>query len=288
VTTVARQQLGFIGAGRIGRPMVARLVAAGHRVRVLDRSPAARAAVAAYGAAPVDDLAAVAEGAEAVLLCPYSDSQVRAICLDGELIDLLPAGSLLVVHTTGNPLTITAIAERARTRGIEVVDAPISGGPSDIEAGHVTLFTGASEAGIALARPVLSAYGDPILHVGPTGAGQQVKLLNNAVFAANIGVLAEAVRVAAQLGLDEGAVLAGITHGSGTSRALAGAAAAGSVAGFAKAVGEFVGKDVAVVRDVVAELGVDLGVLDAAHDVLAQLLSPEHRALILAAPGAPT
>jgi 3-hydroxyisobutyrate dehydrogenase-like beta-hydroxyacid dehydrogenase len=281
-------QIGFVGAGRIGRPMVARLVAAGHRVHVLDRSPAARAEVAAYGAVPVDDLAAVAEDAEAVLLCPYSDRQVRAVCLDSELIDMLPAGSLLVVHTTGSPLTVRAISERGRARGIEVVDAPISGGPSDIEASQVTLYVGASEAGIALARPVLSAYGDPILHLGPTGTGQQVKLLNNAVFAANIGILAEAVRVAAQLGLDEGAVLTGIMHGSGTSRALAGAAAAGSVAGFGKAAGEFVGKDVAVVKDVVAQLGLDLGVLDAAHDVLAQLLSPEHRALILVAPGGRT
>jgi hypothetical protein len=64
--------------------------------------------------------------------------------------------------------------------------------------------------------------------------------------------------------------------------------AAGSVAGFGKAAGEFVGKDVAVVKDVVAQLGLDLGVLDAAHDVLAQLLSPEHRALILVAPGGRT
>ena len=277
-------QIGFIGAGRIGRPMVARLVAAGHRVHVLDRSQTARAEVTAAGAIPVEDVAAVAEGADAVLLCPYSDGQVREIALDGELLDLMPPGSLLVIHTTGSPLTATAIAERARTRGIEVVDAPISGGPHDIEAGHVTLYTGAGEAGIALARPLLRAYGDPIVHLGPTGAGQQVKLINNAVFAANIAIVAEAVRVAAQLGLDEGAVLTGITHGSGSSRALAGAAGAGSVAGFGQAVGEFVGKDVAVVKQVVAELGVDLGVMDAAHRVLADLLAPEHRALILADP----
>jgi 3-hydroxyisobutyrate dehydrogenase-like beta-hydroxyacid dehydrogenase len=242
--------------------------------------------VATAGATPVDDVAAVAEGAQVVLLCPYSDVQVREVALDGDLIDLMPAGAALVVHTTGSPLTIAAIAERARPRGVEVVDAPISGGPHDIEAGAVTLFTGATEAGLTLARPVLSAYGDPILHLGPPGAGQQVKLINNAVFAANIGIVAEAVRVAVELGLDEQAVLTGITHGSGSSRALAGAASAGSVAGFGAAVGEFVGKDVAVVKDVVAQLGLDLGVLDDAHRVLAALLSPEHRALLLAVPAA--
>jgi 3-hydroxyisobutyrate dehydrogenase-like beta-hydroxyacid dehydrogenase len=279
-------KLGFIGAGRIGRPMIGRLVAAGHRVHVLDTSAAAREAVTAAGAVPVDDVAAVAAGADAVLLCPYSDAQVRAVAVDGVLVDLMPSGSLLVVHTTGSPLTVAAIVERARPRGIEVVDAPISGGPHDIEAGAVTLFTGATEAGLASARPVLSAYGDPIVHLGPPGAGQQVKLINNAVFAANIGIVAEAVRLAAELGLDEQAVLTGITHGSGSSRALGGAAQAGSVAAFGQAVGEFVGKDVAVVKDVVAQLGLDLGVLDDAHRVLAELLSPEHRALLLAVPAA--
>jgi 3-hydroxyisobutyrate dehydrogenase-like beta-hydroxyacid dehydrogenase len=278
-------ELGFIGAGRIGRPMIGRLVAAGHRVRVLDRSDAARDAVAAAGALVVDDVAAVAEGAQAVLLCPYSDTQVREIALDGDLVDRMEPGTLLVLHTTGSPLTATAIAERARAADIEVVDAPISGGPHTIEAGACTLYTGATETGLERARPALSAYGDPIVHLGTTGAGQQVKLINNAVFAANIGVLAEAVRLARELGLDEAAVLRGITHGSGNSMALGGAANAGSIATFGRAVGEFVGKDVAVVKQVAAQLGVDLGELDGPHRALADLLLPEHRALLLSEAG---
>jgi 3-hydroxyisobutyrate dehydrogenase-like beta-hydroxyacid dehydrogenase len=275
-------QLGFIGAGRIGRRMIGRLVAAGHQVRVLDRSEAARVAVEAAGAIAVDELTMVVQDAEAVLLCPYSDAQVRELALDGELLHLMPPGSLLVVHTTGSPLTVAAIVERARPRGVEVVDAPISGGPGDVEAGQVTLYAGATEIGLAQARPVLTAYADPIVHVGPPGAGQQMKLINNAVFAANIGIIAEAVRIANRLGLREGSVLTGLRCGSGDSRALAGAEAAGSVAMFAGAVGEFVGKDVAVVNDLVAELGLDLGVLAGPHRVLADLLRPEHRALVLA------
>ncbi len=275
-------KLGFIGAGRIGRPMIGRLVAAGHQVHVLDRSESAREAVAAAGALPVDDVATLATGAQAVLLCPYSDAQVREIALDGDLVDRMDPGTLLVIHTTGSPLTATAVAERARAKDIEVVDAPISGGPHDIEAGAVTLYTGATEAGLERARPVLSAYGEPIVHLGPTGAGQQVKLINNAVFAANIGVLAEAVRLARELGLDEAAVLRGITNGSGNSYALGGAARSGSIAAFGRAAGEFVGKDVAVVRQVTAQLGVDLGELTGPHRALGELLLPEHRALLLA------
>ncbi len=275
-------QLGFIGAGRIGRPMIGRLVGAGHEVRALVRSAAAREAVTALGATPVDDVTEVAPGAQAVLLCLYSDAQVRELALDGDLVDRMEPGTLLVIHTTGSPLTATAIAERGAARDIEVVDAPISGGPHNIEAGAVTLYTGATEAGLERARPVLSAYGDPVVHLGPTGAGQQVKLLNNAVFAANIGIIAEAVRLAGELGLDEAAVLRGITNGSGTSMALGAAARSGSIAAFGAAVGEFVGKDVAVVKQVAAELGVDLGSMDGPHRVLADLLLPEHRALMLA------
>jgi 3-hydroxyisobutyrate dehydrogenase-like beta-hydroxyacid dehydrogenase len=210
-------------------------------------------------------------------LCLYTDQQVREVALGSGLLEAMPSGSVLVLHTTGSPTTATAIAERARQRGIEVVDAPLSGGPHDVDAGSVTLFVGASDEGLARARPALAAYGNPILHVGPTGSGQLVKLVNNAVFAANIGVVAEAVRFARELGVDETSVLTAVAQGSGSSRALLGVAAAGSVAVFARSVGEFVGKDVAVVRDVGAELGADLGVLAGAHGVLGRLLSPADR-----------
>ena len=92
-------------------------------------------------------------------------------------------GAVLVIHTTGSPRTAETIA----ARGIDVVDAPVSGGPHDIAAGHVTLFVGGDDDAVARVKPVLSAYGDPILHVGRTGAGQLVKLVNNTLFAAQIG-----------------------------------------------------------------------------------------------------
>ncbi len=111
-------------------------------------------------------------------------------------------------------------------------------------------------------RPLLSSYAEPVLHVGPTGSGQLVKLVNNTLFAAQIGIVAEAVRLAGRLGVDESTLLAALPHGSGTSRALGAIAAAGSADRFIAAVGEFIGKDVAVVRATVAELGGDLGMLD--------------------------
>jgi 3-hydroxyisobutyrate dehydrogenase len=97
--------------------------------------------------------------------------------------------------------------------------------------------------------------------VGPTGAGQRVKLINNTLFAAQIGLVCEAVRLADRLGIEESALLAALPHGSGASRALASIAAAESVSSFTRAVGDFIGKDIAVIRKTVAELGSDLGIL---------------------------
>jgi 3-hydroxyisobutyrate dehydrogenase-like beta-hydroxyacid dehydrogenase len=179
-------RLGFVGAGRMGRPMVDRLTGAGHEVRVLARSEQARKALDEAGAHPVASAADAARDAEAV--------------------DLI--------------------------------------------------------------RPALGCYGDPILHVGPLGAGQGVKLVNNALFAAQIGLLADAVRLGGEIGVPEAGLLTALQHGSSANLAVRSAAAQGSVAQFTAAVRDFIGKDVAVVRDVAAGLGASLGRIDAAIGAL--------------------
>jgi len=257
-------RLGFVGAGRMGRPMVRRLVGAGHEVRVLGRTAEARDALAGEGAHPVGSLADAGAAAGAVLVCVFTDEQVRDVCLGEELLAAMPAGSVLVVHTTASPRTIEAVAARAARHGVRVVDAPVSGGPHDVAAGRVTLFAGGPDDAVARVRPVLDAYGDPVLHVGASGAGLRVKLVNNAVFAAQIGLLAEAVRLGARLGVDEAALLGALTSGSAASRALTGVAARGSVAAFAEATSGFLEKDMEVVRKAAAEAGCDLPALTAA------------------------
>lgn len=260
-------RVGFVGAGRMGRPMVDRLVAAGHEVRVLGRTPDKRDKLREAGAVPVGSAAAVAGGADVVCVCVFSDEQVRDVCLADGLLEAMPPGSVLVVHTTGSPATVAELREKAPER-VGVTDCPVSGGPHDIAAGAITLLAGGDAEHVERARPVLREYGDPILHVGPLGSGQAVKLVNNAVFAANIGLLAQAVRLGGQLGIDEKNLLAALPHGSAASRALESAARAGSVATFAAAAGEFLGKDIAVVRATAAGLGADLGVLDDAIRLL--------------------
>jgi 2-hydroxy-3-oxopropionate reductase len=214
------------------------------------------------GANAVADLTAVSADADAVVVCVFTDEQVRRVRLDDGLLAAMPAGSALVLHTTGSPRTVESIAVRAASRDVGVVDAPVSGGPHNAASGALTLFVGGTDDALARLRPVLSCYGNPILHVGPLGTGQKVKLVNNALFAAHIGLLSSSIELGARLGVPESALLAALPHGSAASRVLDIVAAGGSVGSFIESAGEFVGKDVAVIRDIAAELGSGLGVLD--------------------------
>ena len=246
--------------------MVVRLVDAGHDVAVLGRSAEKRSAIAQLGATAAADIADVTAGADVVVICVFTDEQVRQICLENGLLATMSPGSALVVHTTGSPRTVEAIAVRGAPHDVDVIDAPVSGGPHNAAAGALTLFVGGTEEAVTRVRPVLGCYGDPILHVGPLGAGQKVKLVNNALFAAQIGLLSGAVKLGARLGVPESTLLTALRHGSAASRVLDIVARGGSVASFIDTAGEFVGKDVGVVRGIAADLGSDLGVLDAVID----------------------
>jgi 2-hydroxy-3-oxopropionate reductase len=250
--------------------MVARLVEAGHEVRVLGRSAEKRTAITQLGAKAVADPADVTAQADAVVICVFTDEQLQQVCLGGNLLHTMASGAAIVVHTTGNPRTVETIAAHAAAHDVDVVDAPVSGGPRNAVAGALTLFVGGTDDAVARVRPVLSCYGDPVLHVGALGAGQKVKLVNNVLFAAHIGLLSSAVELGVRLGVPESTLLAALPHGSAASRVLDIVAAGGSVASFVETAGEFVAKDVAMARSIAAKLGDDLGVLDDVIDAAAQ------------------
>ncbi|OBF46431.1 6-phosphogluconate dehydrogenase [Mycobacterium sp. 852002-50816_SCH5313054-b] len=256
--------------------MVSRLVEAGHDVRALGRTDERRRDLQQLGARAVSDVAGAGTHADVVIVCVFTDEQVRQVCLEGPLLAAMPPGSTVVVHTTASPKTIDAIAGRAGG-GLDVVDAPVSGGPHEIAAGRLTLFVGGADDAVARVRTVLGCYGDPIVHVGPLGAGQKVKVVNNALFAGHIGLLAESIRLGERLGVPESTLLDALAHGSATSRVLDIVSARGSVASFVEVAGEFVGKDVAVARGIAAELGSDLGALDGVIDVVGPVLHAARR-----------
>ena len=133
----------------------------------------------------------------------FTDEQVQQVCLDGDLLTAMRPGSALVIHTTGSPRTAESAVAEAASRDVDVDRCPGQRRPARHRRGHVTLFVGGADDAVARARPVLAAYGDPILHVGRIGAGQLVKLVNNTLFAAQIGLLHEGVRLGDRLGVDE-------------------------------------------------------------------------------------
>jgi 3-hydroxyisobutyrate dehydrogenase-like beta-hydroxyacid dehydrogenase len=175
-------------------------------------------------------------------------------------------GALLIVHTTGSPATTRQLAIQGADQAIRVVDAPVSGTVQDIEQGHVTVLLGGDSNDIERATSLLAAYGDPILPIGPLGSAMAVKLLNNALFAAQVQLAGEVERVAAHFDVEMAKVAPAILQSSGSSNAMGVVARFGSLTAVAAAAGPFLSKDVAVVNEVAEELGLDLGVLGYAND----------------------
>ncbi|MFD4604669.1 NAD(P)-dependent oxidoreductase [Streptomyces sp. NPDC058464] len=261
-------KIGFIGPGRMGRPILDRLVAADHDVTVCVRRPKARAAAEADGLTCADTVGATVCDADAVFVVVLNDEQVRSVCLgsrgaggsDGAIAVMKP-GATLVQHTTSAPATAQLLAEAGAKHGIRVLDAALSGSPQDIAAGRLTLWVGGDEAVLDAMRPVLETYASPVMSVGPVGNGQRVKLVNNALFVAQVGLAIDAVRLAGSLGIEERAILAAVQHGSGASRALGVVAGGGSVDTVAERLADLMSKDITVVREVAADAGADLGII---------------------------
>lgn len=265
-------RIGVIGVGEMGRPVVDRLLAAGHCVAAFVRKPALKDELAALGVEISSSVEALAKGRQFVILYVYADDQVREIALKGGLVDAMEAGSTLIIHTTGSPKTAEMIAARAGPRGVRVVDAAGSGGPAKVAAGNVTMMVGGTVEDFDRCRAVLSAYANPVFHIGPLGSGQRLKLVNNVMLGAHAQLALEACRLGSEFGLDPGELARVLGHCSGDSAALRMLAASGSSEAFIQGVGRFIYKDVAVVTEVAAELGADLGLLRTVTDPLMSTL----------------
>ena len=245
--------VGIVGLGQMGMPMLERLRAAGHDVTFRARRPGVVEQATREGAVATADFG----DRDAVVICVYSDEQVREVA--PEILATMRPGATLVNHTTGSPATAEHLADLGRGREVRVLDCALSGGPADIRSGALTLLVGGDVAVLDDVRPALASYSDPILLVGGLGDGQRVKLVNNALFGAQVALVADAERVANELGVDGVKALEAIQHCSGDSRVLRTVVSIGSSDRLAELAGRFIRKDVAVVEQVAGELGTDLG-----------------------------
>jgi len=163
----------------------------------------------------------------------------------------------LIVHTTGDPALSRQLQADA-SAGVEVVDGAFSGSPDQAASGDLTLMAGGTDAGWTRAEPLLAAYADFRRHVGPTGAGMQLKLLNNLMFAAHVRLAADAYRIAADQGFSPETVMEVLSRGSGASRALSILGRAGKVEANLANMRIYVEKDVATALASAENAGLDL------------------------------
>lgn len=255
-------RVGFIGVGEIGGPMVDNLLSGGVHVTAFARREEVAQRLAVAGAQVVASAAEVGLDADMVGLCPFSDEQVQELALDDRgLLESMSPGAVLVNHTTGRPSTARRLAEAAGSRGVHVLDAPVSGTVQHARDGHITLLVGGETCALDRVRPALECYANPIIHLGPVGNGQATKLINNALLGVNVKILVEAERLVRALGVPSGALARALGHASGGSRVAEVAVELGSIEAMTSYLRPYLQKDVNVVREVAGEMGLDLGLI---------------------------
>lgn len=210
--------IGFVGLGNMGEPMARRLADAGYRLRLYDARPGAAAALAgATGAVATGSVAAVGEGADAVvLMLPNSDVVESVVHGDGLLAALRP-GAALIDMGSSEPTRTRDLATAAARRDVTMVDAPVSGGTRGAVDGTLTVMVGGTDAGAEAVRPLLDVLGSKVLHVGPEGAGHALKALNNLLSATHLLATSEAILAGRAFGLDPELMLEALNGSSGRS-----------------------------------------------------------------------
>ena len=197
-------KLAFIGLGVMGFPMAGHLAAAGHEVTVYNRTRAkAEAWVKRHGGALAETPAEAAAHADAVFACVGDVDDVRAVTI-GEhgAFSTMRKGALFVDHTTASAELARELDAQARARGLLWLDAPVSGGQAGAENGQLTIMCGGSPAAFDAARPLMEAYARKHALLGPAGAGQLAKMVNQICIGGLIQALAEAVHFCQRAGLD--------------------------------------------------------------------------------------
>ena len=202
-----------IGLGNMGMAMLKRLIASGHRPRGWDLDPAKREAARQAGAEIAADLAASL--AEITLFSLPHDAAVAAVLQ--EALPALQPGAVIIDTSTLSPRAVRGFAEQAAAQGVSYLDAPVSGGPAGAAAGSMAMMVGGDAAALERATPILQHLTARLLHIGPSGAGQVAKLVNNLLVASHLVTAGEALRLGAAAGVAPEALLPVLNGASGRS-----------------------------------------------------------------------
>jgi 3-hydroxyisobutyrate dehydrogenase len=213
--------VGFIGVGNMGNPMAGNVLKGGFPFTVFDRNPAAMANLVAAGARKAGSAQEVVEQSDVVLTCLPASPDVEALYLDaGGLVERAKPGTILIDLSSVLPSTPRKIEPRARARGVHFLEAPVSGGVTGARAATLAVMVGGDAEILERVRPVLRAIGPNIFHVGPVGAGNTVKAINNMMASVNSLAMMEGLVVGLKAGLDAMTIYEVVKASSGGSKAL--------------------------------------------------------------------
>jgi 3-hydroxyisobutyrate dehydrogenase len=272
------RRIGFLGLGTMGAAMAANLARAGFEVTAWNRSPGRAPELDDLGVARGDTPADVARAADAVVVCVSDTPDVEAVLFGpGGLADGAPRGLLVIDCSTISPSATRDFGARLRELGVALVDAPVSGGSEGAQKGTLTIFCGGEADDVERARPMLAAMGKTITHVGPSGAGQAVKAVNQVILAGTYLGVAEGIVLALKSGLDVSQVVEALGGGAAQSWVLANRSERMRVndypLGFKVALHR---KDLGIALGMAREMGAELPVAELAAEFETELISRDH------------
>lgn len=212
-------KIAFLGLGDIGAPIASHLARDPFDLVVWNRTPSKAEEFARnYNARVARTPAEAVNGVDVVITCLPSSAEVEAV-VHGEngILGAMRKGAVLVDCTSGDPPTSRSIAAELGGRGVEFIDAPVSGGTSGAKAGTLTVMWGGEETVFQRVKPVIEAFGKKIVHAGPVGSGDALKAVNNALLAVHILSTAEGLAILAKAGVDARVALDVINASSGRS-----------------------------------------------------------------------
>ncbi len=209
----------FVGLGVMGYPMAGHLAANGWTVRVYNRTPAkAEQWIRDHKGTTHPAPAQAAEGCDFVMMCVGNDDDLRSVVYgDNGVLAGMRKGATLIDHTTTSAIVAREVGAAAAEKGIGFVDAPVSGGQAGAENGVLTIMVGGADTAFAAAKPVIEAYGKTVIHMGPAGAGQLTKMVNQICIAGLVQALSEGMNFALRSGIDAQLAVEVISGGAAQS-----------------------------------------------------------------------
>ncbi len=210
--------MGFIGLGDQGLPMATAIAEAGFPLHVWARRPVSLDGLGNVAHRRHDTVGELAAACDLVGLCVRTDDDV--LQLAGQLLEGLRPGTVVVNHGTGLPSNAVRLTELCAKAGVEVLDAPVSGGRPAAQERRLTTMVGGPQSAAERCRPVFESFSRHVVHLGAAGEGQTAKLFNNALLMMNQAAIGEVVELAAELGLNPGRLVEVLELGSAASAAL--------------------------------------------------------------------